>query len=271
MNHDDQKLIGDLFERMREVRNLDKDHDAEAFIHRSMRENADSPYLLVQSVLVQEQALQEAAARIETLERQIASQGARGQTGEARSSGFVGGGTSALATNTAAPAAWEAPASTSVPKTGAWGNAPAQAAAADNRADQKRASSAAPAQNKPRANNENGPNTSKRGGGFMAQAMTTAAGVAGGMLLANGISSMLGGASGSTTSETAAASTPESTDNTAVAGGDNTADPNVQNASTNDPGTQADISDGDYTDASQADDWGDVDYGGDDWGGDFDV
>ena len=62
MNHDDRQMIADLFERMRSVQNLDKDGDAEAFIHQSMRENGDSPYLLVQSVLAQEVALQEAAS-----------------------------------------------------------------------------------------------------------------------------------------------------------------------------------------------------------------
>ena len=65
MNNDERQMIADLFERMRTVQNLDKDSDAEAFIHQSMRENANSPYLLVQSVLAQEVALQEAGKRIE--------------------------------------------------------------------------------------------------------------------------------------------------------------------------------------------------------------
>ena len=64
MNVDERRMIAELFDRVRDVQNLDKDGDAEAFIHQSMRENPDSPYLLVQSVLAQEVALQEAGGRI---------------------------------------------------------------------------------------------------------------------------------------------------------------------------------------------------------------
>ena len=64
MNVDERRMIAELFDRVRDVQNLDKDGDAEAFIHQAMRENPDSPYLLVQSVLAQEVALQEAGADV---------------------------------------------------------------------------------------------------------------------------------------------------------------------------------------------------------------
>ena len=79
MINDERQMIADLFERMKSVQNLDKDGDAEAFIHQSMRENGDSPYLLVQSVLAQEVALQEAGRRIEELEAQVAGSSASGR------------------------------------------------------------------------------------------------------------------------------------------------------------------------------------------------
>src|SRR6056297_2044235 len=81
MNQNDRQLIAELFERMRSVDRVDKDQDAEAFIHQSMRENADSPYLLVQSVLAQEVALQEAGQRIEELEAQITQNASAGFSG----------------------------------------------------------------------------------------------------------------------------------------------------------------------------------------------
>ncbi len=181
MTPDDRKLIGDLFARMRDVRDLDKDRDAETFIHDQMRGNADSPYLLVQSVLAQEHALQQADQRISELEGQLADREQSGSTAPNRSAGFG--------------------ATASVPPAGP---APWQAVSDAGRETDKGAA-------------QNGRSQAQRGGGsFMQQAMTTAAGVAGGMLLASGISSLLGsgtaqateaGAPSSDTSVTEAAGT----------------------------------------------------------------
>jgi hypothetical protein len=60
MDASEQKLISDLFARMRGMQGIDKDHDAASLIDRETAANPDAAYLLTQSVLVQEQALQTA-------------------------------------------------------------------------------------------------------------------------------------------------------------------------------------------------------------------
>ena len=49
----------------------DKDREAEALINQSVRANPDATYMLVQSVLVQEQALEAANDRVQELEEQL--------------------------------------------------------------------------------------------------------------------------------------------------------------------------------------------------------
>jgi hypothetical protein len=248
MNQDDRQLIADLFERMHSVEGLEKDHEAEAFIHQSMRQNANSPYLLVQSVLAQEVALQKAEARIRELEAQV------GQVASGRSSAGFGAGE---------PAPWEAlKAASGGTSAGAWG-APVGGAAASGQAASSRRSSAVPAAGRGR----NGAGAERaqpqRGGGFMAQAMTTAAGVAGGMLLARGISSLFSGSDGSASAAETASTTPT----TAESATDTTANDAQASDAAADTGADQDA----MQHASHDDNWGGDDWGGDDWGGDFEI
>ena len=71
MTPEERDLIAGLFERMRGMGAIDKDREAEDLIARSTRQVPDAAYMLVQSVLVQEHALQEAGARIEELEDRV--------------------------------------------------------------------------------------------------------------------------------------------------------------------------------------------------------
>ena len=89
MNADDRELISGLFDRMKGVGALEKDRVADTLINDSMRRNPDSPYLLVQSVLVQERALQEADGRIQALEKQVADLEAQGGSQAAASGSFA--------------------------------------------------------------------------------------------------------------------------------------------------------------------------------------
>jgi uncharacterized protein len=179
MTPDERQMIANVFDRMRAVGPVDKDRDAEAFINQSVRQIPDSAYLLIQSVLVQEQALIGAEQRIRQLEDQVAQLEARAPAPAAASGGFLGG----LFGSKAAPAPSRqssgfggAPAQGGSP----WGNqAPAQAYQQQPQYQQQ------PMQAAPAA-----------GGGFMKSAMTTAAGVAGGMLAANAIGNMMKGNSG---------------------------------------------------------------------------
>ncbi len=78
MNSEERNMISGLFDRMRSFGAPEKDRDAEALIAQSVRAMPDAPYMLVQSVLVQEHALQQAGQRIEELEARVAQLEANG-------------------------------------------------------------------------------------------------------------------------------------------------------------------------------------------------
>jgi hypothetical protein len=83
MNSQEQRLIEDLFTRLQSVSSADKDEDAAQHIRDLVARFPDAPYYLTQSVLVQEQALSRADARIKELEqlgRQTQSGGQRSAT-----------------------------------------------------------------------------------------------------------------------------------------------------------------------------------------------
>lgn len=169
MTPEERQLISDLFDRMRSYGAPEKDRDAEDLINRSVRTNPDAPYLLVQSVLVQEQALQQADARIQDLEARL-----RELEPPQRSSGsFLGG----IFGGSKEPAR-----SGSVPTIGSRAQAPAY--------DSPRPWGQQPGQPMQAPMQQQA-----AGGGFMRTALSAAAGVAGGMLLADGIRSMMGGGS----------------------------------------------------------------------------
>jgi hypothetical protein len=95
MQPQERELIAGLFDRLRPFDSQPRDPEAERLIADSVARQPSTPYLLTQTVLVQEQALKAAQERIAELEA---------QTGAAQpSSGFLG----------------------SAPKIGPWGSAPA--------------------------------------------------------------------------------------------------------------------------------------------------
>ena len=77
MTPEERQLIAGLFDRMRSYGAPEKDREAEALINQSVRANPDATYMLVQSVLVQEQALQAANNRVQELEDQLREHGGR--------------------------------------------------------------------------------------------------------------------------------------------------------------------------------------------------
>jgi uncharacterized protein len=170
MTPDERQLISGLFDRMRAYDLPQKDREAEALITQSVRATPDAPYMLVQSVLVQEQALEAANARVQDLEARVRE--LEGPPQQQQSGGSFLGGLFGTARPDRERRSGRVPAigsraggqpSTLTPRPQPWSEPPQQQATA--------------------------------GGGFMRSAMTTAAGVAGGMLLAEGIRNMLGGGS----------------------------------------------------------------------------
>jgi len=188
MTPDERQLITGLFERIRQQGAGEKDREAEALIRDGVRQMPDAPYMLVQTALVQEMALQQSENRVRELEDRIreledkAQQPAQQGTGSFLG-GLFGGGAAR-------------PAASSVPAAGRQSS---------NFGTSPRGPAGSPWGNI--ASNANGPGPmpgpqagygqampmQPAGGGFLRSAMSTAAGVAGGVLAAEAISGMLGG------------------------------------------------------------------------------
>lgn len=169
MQSEERELITGLFGRLQPFESQPRDGEAEALIKDLAVRQPAAPYLLVQTVLVQEQALKAAQERIAELEaRAGAAPAASGFLGSAPKIGPWGA-------TAGAPAAPAAP-RPSVPPT----RSPLQAAVAPQQGG---------------------------GGSFLRTAMATAAGVAGGALLFEGIRNLMGSNPGPF-GQTAAAAQP---------------------------------------------------------------
>jgi hypothetical protein len=159
MQQQERDLISGLFDRLKPFEAQPRDGEAEAFIKGLATQQPAAPYLLVQTVLVQEQALKAAQERIAELE-------AKAGTAQPATTGFLA---SAPPIGPWGAAAGGAAPRTSVPSTAPSTRSPLQAALAPQQQQQPPA-----------------------GGSFLRTAMATAAGVAGGALLFEGIRGLMG-------------------------------------------------------------------------------
>jgi hypothetical protein len=180
MSPEERQLLAGLFDRTRSASNAPRDRDAEAFITDAVRTQPFAPYLLAQTVLVQEEALRAAANRLQELEahvKDLESQPAPASTS------FLGGLGQSLFGGSS-PTPQQAPQS-SVPSS-PWGRnsapppPPQQAGGWNNQ----------PQQQQPGPWQQQG---APQGGGFLKGALGAAAGVAGGVLLADSIRGLMGG------------------------------------------------------------------------------
>lgn len=192
MTPDERRLIQDLFDRMRAMGRIDKDRDAEALIHQLVNAHPDSLYMMVQNVIVQEQALAQSEQRMQELEAEIqALRRPEPQQGAGGGGSFLGGlfGGQAGRAAPAASAGFGGQRGGAVPSYGA--EAPRQSPWGSTGGSQSGGfqGTSTPQQPVPQQ-------PARSGGGFLSGAMSTAAGVAGGMLAANAIGSMLGGGHG---------------------------------------------------------------------------
>ena len=165
MQAQERELIGGLFDRLQPFESQPRDPEAEALIKDFMARQPAAGYLLVQAVLVQEQALKAAQERIAELEAR---------------------------TNNAPPAA--APVFLGgAPKLGPWG---AQAATPRTSVPTTAPVPAMPPPSPTRSPLQAALSPQAAGGGgFLRTAMMTAAGVAGGALLFEGIRGLLNSSS----------------------------------------------------------------------------
>ncbi|QIB33783.1 DUF2076 domain-containing protein [Ancylobacter pratisalsi] len=240
MNEQDRQAIDGLFVKLAEAesRTGPRDGEAEGFIAQCIARQPAAPYLMAQTIVMQDYALQQAQARIEELERQAAqSRAAEDEAPRPASGGLLGGlfGSSAPpARRGSVPSMPRAASGAS----GAWG----QTGGAFNVPPPGAAGPGTPA-----------PGAAPRpgfggagGGGFLAGAAQTAMGVAGGVLLGNAIAGMFRGSEAQ-----AAESSPASAADA----------PAEETDAASDPATDAG-----YDDISASDEGGWFDGGG--WFGD---
>lgn len=173
MTPDERQLLTGLFDRMTGAANQPRDREAEAFIADRVRGQPYAPYLLSQTVIVQEQALRAAADKLQALEAQMQGGQPQEETsflGHLGKSIFGGG-------PAAAPQRQPAP-----PAGGAWGQNQGYA-------------QPQPAPGGPWSGAGQGyaPQGAPQGGGFLRGALGAAAGVAGGVLAADALRGLFGG------------------------------------------------------------------------------
>ncbi len=158
MNEQDRQAIEGLFDKLAQAEQQagPKDDEADALIRQQIERQPGAPYVMAQTIVVQNHALEQAQQRITELEQQAEAQPAAGAGG--MFGGLFGG----------AKAASPSPRAGSVPMAGRPTGAPAGTPMPQQQAG---------------------------GGGFLAGAAQTAMGVAGGVLMANALGGMFSGGS----------------------------------------------------------------------------
>ena len=171
MTPQERKLIDELFDRLATLENTPRDAEAVTAINNGLDRAPHALYPLVQTVLVQDEALRRADARIRALEAELGI-----EPEQPRQGGFLDNMRDTLfgrrEPQGSVPSVRSGSSSGS-----AWGNAPAQPAAP----------SAQPYAQQPGFGG---------GGSFLGTAAATAAGVIGGALLMNSFRGMFGGEQG---------------------------------------------------------------------------
>ena len=168
MTSEERDLITGLFNRLRAADNTPKDQEAEQLIGQLTSGQSGAAYRLVQTLLVQEHALNNATVRIQQLEKQAADAQTSGQSQSQGGGSFLSG---LFGHHASAPEPATAPAS--IP--------PQRLPQSPSQYVQSAPPYPSTVGMAPSA-----------GGGFLRGALQTAAGVAGGSLIAQGIESLMG-------------------------------------------------------------------------------
>jgi hypothetical protein len=170
MNPQERQLVDELFERLAKLENAPRDAEAQAAITQGLSRAPNAVYALVQTTLLQDEALKRAAARIEELEAAHAPAQQEQQGGflDSMRGAIFGQQQRAGSVPSVRPAeqrpVWN--------QGGAYQNAPAPMAQPDPRM---------------------APQGGGFGGSFLGTAAAAAAGVVGGSLLMNSIGGLMGG------------------------------------------------------------------------------
>ena len=262
MTPEERQLLEGLFERIKSAAPEGADKEAEEFIGKSIQAMPHAGYVLSQAVIVQEEALKAAVAKIEELETSVKELQEKAEKASANN-GFLGGlGKSIFGGGEPEPAAREErpfrSGGSGVPSTRRAGSGisvpPPPGGQPGSAFNQQGAAPGQPGQP-----------ASGGGGTFLKGALGAAAGVAGGMLLANAVGGLFSGKDnplgigGAKASESKDSSDKSSGDDKSDAGDDWSEDSNNSNNSDS-------CGDDWGSDNHDNDDWGDD--GGDDWGDD---
>ena len=193
MTPEERQMLSGLFDRIRDASSGPKDQEAESFIGEAMRNTPAAGYVLAQTVLVQQQALEAAARHISELEARAKSDAQPQQEGS-----FLGnlgrslfGGGSQAAPPPPAQRSYDArayerdagPAQANPPQRQAYAPPPPSPYPPSQ-------GYAPPPQGGPWSGG------APQGGGFLSGALQTATGVAGGVLLGNALGGLFGGHGG---------------------------------------------------------------------------
>src|SRR5208282_2346442 len=190
MTPEERQMLGGLFQRVNAAAATQRDPEAESFISDAVRAAPHAPYVLAQTVLVQQQALEAAANRISQLEA-MGQQGAEqsqehgsflGNLGKS----IFGGGPSAPPRPDYEQQASQRPPSRYAPQ-------PPQGYPSQPQGYPPQQPQGYPPQPGPWGAP---PQPQGGGGGFLQNAASTATGVAGGVVLGNLLGGLFGGHSG---------------------------------------------------------------------------
>jgi uncharacterized protein len=170
MTPQERQRVAELFDRLAQLENTPRERDAEAAIAEGLRQAPNAPYALVQTVLIQEEALELANARIRELEESEGSIAAR-------QAGFLDAMREAFSGQPRAPRA-------SVPTTRRTGEPRSGEPMGAPPGFQQNAARGAQAQSQPAIG---------RGGSFLGQAASIAAGVVVGSMVVDALRGQFGG------------------------------------------------------------------------------
>jgi hypothetical protein len=173
MTPDERALVSELFDRLATLETTQRDPEAERVIRDGLRQAPNAPYSLVQTVLVQDEALKQADARIQELENELGA-----GSPPAREPGFLDSMRDALLGRRDEPRAGSVPTvrPSDAPANSAWGR-----------------SSGFPPPAQPMTAEPMSMEPMRPGGSFLGTAAAAAAGMVGGSLLLNSMRGMMGG------------------------------------------------------------------------------
>lgn len=184
MSPEERQLLAGLFDRVRGAAHNPRDKEAEALIAEETKAQPYAPYLLAQTVIVQDQALRAANERLQELEGKVHD--LEQQASQQQRGGFLGGLGALFGGG--APQQPMRPRSPVPPPGTPWQQQPPPGAGWQQQ----------PGYGQPYPQAPQGPWGGQQaapggGGGFLKGALGTAAGVAGGVLLADSIRGLFSG------------------------------------------------------------------------------